>query len=245
MSSAHASGKDIRELQRLAQEAPLRPASRRKRPSRAARLAAVDLLSRWSAAGLALFAGIGVYLSITVGRIYPTRAAAWALMLLAALWVCRRLQADFRAGAAMAARPFRWRASYISCLCVLGVAFASAPILLVPSTAPTALALQISLLTLVGAFGAALVFSAHANSAAAAAIPGATFPVLAAWRNGDLSAAGFIAVAVLIAFGVIAGLHAAISRKLADRHPRTALLRAEISAQGETRRIDAADRQRA
>lgn len=227
MSDATANNKSIKELQRLATEAPLARPHKRKAPSRAAQLEAIDLLSRWGAAGLALIAGIGIYLSVTVGREFPTRAAAWALMLLTALWVCRRLQAQFRAGAALSARPFRWRASFVSCLSVLGVAFASAPILLTPSGAANILAVQTTVLTLIGAFGAAIFFSAYHNSAAAIAIPGALFPLLAAWRNGDGVAAIFSGLAIIAGFAVILTVRRAVSTKLGQRHPRSTLLRSE------------------
>lgn len=231
MTDAVAGGKTIKDLQRLAQEAPAQVQSRRKTPSRAALLEAVDLLSRWSAAGLAVIAGIGVYLSITVGRTYPARAAAWALMLLAALYVCRRLQMQFRSGAEIAAHPFRWRASFASCLCVLGVAFASAPILLTPLGAAPILAAQASALTIMGAFCAAIFFSAHLNSAAAVAIPGAAFPLLAAWRSSDASAALYAALAAAMGAALVLVIRYAIARRLAVRHPRTPLIRAGVDAQ--------------
>ena len=226
MTDAVAGGKTIKDLQRLAQEAPAHVRPRRKPPSRAALLEAIDLLSRWSAAGLAVIAGIGVYLSVTVGRAYPARAAAWALMLLGALFVCRRLQLQFRSGAEIAAHPFRWRASFASCLSVLGVAFASAPILLTPLDAAPILAAQASALTLMGAFCAAIFFSAHLNSAAAVAVPGAAFPLLAAWRSGDASAALYAGLAAMTGVALLLVIRYAIARRLASRHPRAPLIRA-------------------
>ncbi len=227
MADAAANGKTIKELQQLAQEAPARARPRRKRASRAALLEAIDLLSRWSAAGLAVIAGIGVYLSITVGRVYPGRAAAWALMLLAALYVCRRLQLQFRAGAEISAHPFRWRASFASCLCVLGVVFASAPILLTPIDAAPILAAQAAALTLGGAFCAAIFFSAHLNSAAAVCLPGAAFPLLAAWRDGDAGAAVYAALAAATGVALILVVRYAVANRLSARHPRTTLLRSD------------------
>ena len=225
MADATANGKSIKELQRLAQEAPAAARLRRKPPSRAALLQAVDLLSRWSAAGLAVIAGIGVYLSITVGRTYPGRAAAWALMLLAALYVCRRLQWQFRAGDEISAHPFRWRASFTSCLCVLGVAFASAPILLTPVDAAPVLAAQAAALTLGGSFLAAIFFSAHLNSAAAICAPGAVFPLLAAWRSGDAGAAVYAALAAATDIALIFIVRYAVASRLAARNPRTTMIR--------------------
>lgn len=229
----------------MAQGAPGLSAPRQRPPSRAALLEAVDLLSRWSAAGLAIIAGVGVYLSITVGRVYPARAAAWALMLLAALYVCRRLQLHFRAGDEISAHPFRWRASYTSCLCVLGVAFASAPILLAPIDAPASLAAQSAAFTLGGAFIAAIFFSAHLNSAFAVCAPAALFPLLAAWRNGDASAALYAAFAAATGCALIGVVRYAVSKRLAARHPRTTLLRSESRRVGNVRRAYSNARQSA
>ncbi len=245
MADASANGKTIKELQQLAQEAPARARPRRKKPSRAALLEAIDLLSRWSAAGLAVIAGIGVYLSITVGRAYPARAAAWALMLLAALYVCRRLQLQFRAGAEIAAHPFRWRASFASCLCVLGVAFASAPILLTPVDAAPMLAAQAAALTLGGAFCAAIFFSAHLNSAVAICLPGAVFPLLAAWRSGDAGAAAYASFAAATGAALILVVRYAVANRLSLRHPRTTLLRGEASRGERDHRAGVTDRQTA
>lgn len=187
-------------------------------------------MSRWSAAGLALVAGVAIYLAVTVGRFYPGRAAAWVLMAFTALWVCRRLRAQYRSGSAIAAHPFRWRASYASCLSVLGVAFASAPILLTPAGAPDAMAMQAMALVLVGGFGAALCHSAHLNSAFALAAPAAAMPLLAALRAENL--AGATAIAALSGVGAVGLLlfHRAVAGNLRQRNPRTALLRAEIDA---------------
>ncbi len=245
MADTAANDKSIKELQRLAQEAPRRAQPRRKLPSRAALLESIDLLSRWSAAGLAVIAGAGIYLSITVGREYPARAAAWALMLLGALYVCRRLQLKFRAGAEISAHPFRWRASFASCLCVLGVAFASAPILLTPVDAAPILAAQAAALSLGGAFIAALFFSAHFNSAAAICVPGAIFPLLAAWRSGDGAAAIYASLAAATGIGLILVARYAVANRAALRHPRTTLLRADPAASARSHRPHHGDRQTA
>lgn len=230
MTATAAQDKDIRELQRLAQSAPVATARPlKKQASRAARLEAIDLLSRWSAAGLAAIAGVGVYLAVTLGATYPARAAAWAFMLLCALWVCRRMQSQFRTGAAIAAKPFRWRASFSACLCVLGVAFASAPILLTPSTAPPADLVQAALLTFAGAFGAAVFFSVHLKSAAAIAVPGAAFPILSALRNGDLTTALLTAAAALIGTAGLVAINHLLTSRMKRRRPRTAALRNDFA----------------
>ncbi len=226
--------KDVRALQRLAEKSShsFKPAAVRKTASRAALLEMIDILSRWSAAGLALVAGIGVYLAIIAGRSFPARAAAWTAMILCALWICRHMRSQFRAGAANAARPFRWRASYTSCLSILGVIFASAPILLTPEGAPTTISLQVTILVMIGAFGAALSHAAHPASAAAFAVPGAILPILAAVRSSDVilvaalaatSAAGLIAVFLF---------SRTISGNAGLRNPRTRFVRRGIERGG-------------
>lgn len=218
--------KDVRELQRLAQEAPMRHQQTRQRtPSRAAMLELIDILSRWSATGLALIAGLGVYLALTVGRAYPARAACWALLMLGALWVCRKLRNEFRSGGVSAGQPFHWRASYTSCLSVLGVVFASAPILLTPAEAPTAMYLQIAAITLIGGFAAAMAHSAHLTTAAALAAPAAILPFLSALRTGDTALMTAVVAISAMGLAVTYGLGKIISADAAKRNPRTTLLR--------------------
>ncbi len=230
MSSLSLHKKNVRELQELAREAPVAPnRDRRKALSRAAGLHLIDMLSRQSATGLALIAGVSIYLAITAGRQYPARAAAWAAMILCALWVCRRLRSQFRSGNAITSRPFRWRASYTSCLSVLGVILASGPILLAPAGAPQPMILQIAVLTLLAASGAAMLHTAHFTSAAAFAAPGAIFAILTGLRSGDagLSAAG-LAAALICVTGVYA-VSRVIQAKAARQHPRTTFVRRDIT----------------
>ncbi len=229
MAHAMMEVKDARGLQRLAEETsrsfrPARPKTR----SRAALLEMIDLLSRWSAAGLALIAGIAVYLAIIAGRGFPARAAAWISLMVCAIWVCRRMRAQFRSGAAIAARPFRWRASYTSCLSVLGVVFASAPILLTPQDAPGLISLQVIVLVMLGGFGAALFHAAHPTSAAAFAIPGALLPTLAAIRGGDMVLTSALAATSVAGFVVVIALSRTIARNAGRRNPRTRFVRREI-----------------
>ncbi len=229
MAPAAMEAKDVRELQRLAQQSPqtLRRRGAR-RHSRAAYLELIDILSRWSAAGLALVAGVGVYLAVTIGQVYPARAAAWTILLIGALWIARSMRSRFRAGAAIAARPFRWRASYTSALCVLGVVFATAPVLLTPATAPPALFLQALALSMVGAFGASLFHAAHAPSAAAFALPGAIIPVLAAIRSGDFVIVIAVGALSALALSCLAFFCRAMTELSARRNPRTSVLRREV-----------------
>jgi len=222
-SSLHS--KDVRELQRLAQNAStIRRRPRRRNPSRAAMLELVDMLSRWSATGLALIAGLSIFLAISVGGAYPARAASWTALILAALWVCRRLHSQFRAGEIIASQPFHWRASYTSCLSVLGVIFASTPILLTPAGAPTVMYLQVTAIALFGSFAAAMVHSAHLPTAAALAIPAATLPALSALRMGDMAL--LVAILSISAMGlaITYGVSRTVAADTARRNPRTTLL---------------------
>ena len=222
--------KTVKELQALAQDAALAPLpARAKALSRAARLDLIDMLSRWSAPGLAIIAGAGVYLAVTAGGDYPGRALAWIVMVFCALWACRQTRSRFRAGGKIAARPFRWRASYTACLSVLGVAFASAPILLTPVGAPHHLFLQAIGLTLFAGAFAAMLNAAHLASAAALVGPCALLVFLACLRNGEATLAlGAGAAGVLCVSAVIA-VSRNIAAKAAARHPRTSFLRRDIN----------------
>ncbi len=236
MASASLQGKTVRELQDLARETPMQP-RRRRRPglSRAARLHLVDILSRWSGLGLALVAGVSVYMAVAAGRAYPGRAAAWAAMMLAALWVARRLRSEFRSGASLSSRPFRWRASFTASLSVLGVVLASAPILLAPTGAPAVFGVQILALSVTASFAAALLAAAHLPSAAAFAAPGAIFAVLTGLRAGDsgLLFAGF-ATSLLALTGLYLA-HRYLEKSAARAYPRTMTVRREAPRQTASR----------
>lgn len=231
MAGATLQGKTVRELQELA--AQTTAPRRRRKPglSRAARLHLIDILSRWSGLGLALAAGVSVYMAVVAGRAYPVRAGAWALMMLAALWVARRLRSEFRDGSRLSSRPFRWRASFTASLSVLGVILASAPILLAPAGAPAIFGVQILALSLTAGFAAALAASAHAPSAAAFAIPAAIFSVLAALRAGD---SGLLAASFATSVLGLTGLYLAarsLEKGAARAYPRTTLVRREALRQ--------------
>ena len=236
--------KTVKELQEIAQGAVAAPQPVRSRAlSRAARLELIDMLSRWSAPGLAVLAGAGVYLAVTAGAAYPGRALAWALMLLCALWACRQTQSRFRAGGKSAARPFRWRASYTACLSVLGVAFASAPVLLTPLGAPHHVFLQAAGLTLFAGSCAAMLNAAHAPSAAAIAAPSALLVFLACLRSGDATLAMGAGAAGILCVSAVFAVSRNIAAKAARRHPRTGFLRREIKDwRGQTASADAAER---
>lgn len=219
----------IHDLQAMAVEAARPRRGRRGRgASRAALLHLIDTLSRWGGTGLALIAGLTIFCAVAAGGAYPLRAAAWAGMVMAALYISRRLRAEFRAGEASAARPFHWRANYTASLSVAGAAFGAGALLLLPAGAPEGLALQTLALILAGALGAALLHAPHGRSAAAIFLPAALFAIFGAWRTGGASLAIFGAAASLVAGSATLFLVSWRLRAQAIRRfPRTALIRRE------------------
>lgn len=231
MASASLQGKTVRELQELAAQAPAQRRRRKPALSRAARLHLIDILSRWSGLGLALVAGASIYMAVVAGRAYPARAAAWALMMLAALWIARRLRSEFRDGSRLSSQPFRWRASFTASLSVLGVVLASAPILLAPAGAPPAFGVQILALAVTASFAAALLAAAHLPSAAAFAAPGAIFAVLTSLRAGD---SGLLVASLATSLLGLTGLYLAnryLEKTAGRAYPRTMLIRREAPRQ--------------
>lgn len=230
MADAGFEQKSVHELQRIAIEAGHADAPRKKHSlSRSARLLLIDMLSRWSASGLALIAGVSIYLAITAGRIYPGRAAAWTLLVLMSIWTCRTLRKKFRSGEKISARPFRWRASYTSCLSVLGVAFGSAAVLLLPETAPPGLLLQTIALASIASIGAGALHSAHPMSALGISAPAAILGLAALFRNSVQSPiiTAYIA-SIILGAGCIILLTRANYRQVAQKRPRTTILRREL-----------------
>ncbi len=222
----------VHELQELAREAA-KPRRRRTRAlSRAAQLYLIDILSRWGGSGLALFAGVAIFVAISAGEVYPFRAAVWLLLVLAALYVCRSLRLEFRTGERVASRPFRWRANYTSGLVALSAAFGAGAVIIVPDQAPSQLAFESIALLLAGSFGAGLLHAGHAASAAAAAVPAAVFITLGAWRAGGASAGAVTFAAAAIGAAALYFLCRFLWRRASDRFPRTSLLRQEIDHLG-------------
>ena len=221
--------RDVRELQSMIEEAPLQPASRKKRRlSRAARLQLIDDLSRWAASGLAVIAGAAIYLAIAVGRDFPARAAVWTLMIIAAMWFARRLQSQYRAGLVKSSRPFRWRASYTAALSVLGVAFGSSAILLSPDMYGNAGLLHVSAVTIIATFLAAMMHSAHLPSALAIIVPSTVFltiKLLVATAPVIALSAVMISIFALTAIYFVNRSQSAMA---ARRNPWTRFLRKEI-----------------
>ncbi|HXI87041.1 MAG TPA: hypothetical protein VNH64_06250, partial [Parvularculaceae bacterium] len=180
----------VHELQRLAREAGRARRRRRPRLSRAARLNLIDAMSRWATSGLALIAGSSIFIAVSASALYPLRAAVWGVMVLAALYLARRLTKDFRAGGRSSARPFRWRANYTATLSVLSAAFGAGALILFPADAPADLGYQSLALMLAAAFGAAFLHAAHGRAALALATPSSAFILLAALRFSAASGAG-------------------------------------------------------
>lgn len=218
----------VHELQELAREAA-KPRRRRQRSlSRAARLHLIDIISRWGGSGLALIAGIAIFVAISAGDAYPLRAAVWLVLVLCALYISRRLRREFRVGERSAARPFRWRANYTSSLAVLSAAFGAGAVIVVPHAASAQFAFESFALILAAAIGAGVLHAGHLATAAAALLPAAAFVTIGAYRTGGT-------LSGLAAFGAAAAGAAALyffckflRERAAKRFPRTGLIRQEI-----------------
>ncbi|NWG70649.1 MAG: hypothetical protein HXY23_03440, partial [Parvularculaceae bacterium] len=188
-ADATAARPSVLDLQEIARSADLSPRRRRGALSRAARLQLIDILSRWAGGGLALVAGITIFSTIFIGRLYPMRAAIWTATVLAALFAARRLLKDFRTGARLASRPFRWRADYTASLSVLSAAFGAGAVIALPAGAPGELAYQTLALLIAASLGSGIIHAAHGRAAIAASLPAAVFIFWGAWRAGGASAA--------------------------------------------------------
>jgi hypothetical protein len=219
----------VHDLQARAQAATIAP-RRRSRFSRAARLELIDILSRWAGAGLALFAGVAIFVAVSAGRVYPFRAGAWLLLVLASLHVCRRLHRQFRSGGTSAARPFRWRANYTASLAVVSAAFGVGAIIVLPRSAPAELASGALALLIAAAIGAAAAHVAHGRAAAAASIPAAAFILVGAWRiEGFSTAASLVGAAAGLGGAALFLLNRYLRERAIRRRPRTTLVRREVS----------------
>ena len=227
MNSPIPSAASVRDLQERAKLAA-RPASGRKsRLSRAARLHLIDVLSRTGGTGLALAAGVSIFVAVSNGRDAPFRAGVWLMLICAAIYFCRRLRRDFRAGERITASPFRWRANYTSALAVLGAALGAGAMITAPVGSGAVFAT--GALIFIAAGGGAAAHLAHGRSAAALFVPAAAFIVAAFARES-------LMLALSVAFGSLlagAGLFAA-SRRLqahaAARFPRTGFVRRAVDA---------------
>lgn len=224
-------GKTVKELQSFAAEAVALPARPRARAmSRAARLHLIDQLSRWGGSGLALFAGVSIFIATTIARPIPMRAAVWAALIFGALYLCRRYRAEFRRGDRIASRPFRWRAYYSSTLAVVSAAFGAGAFLLLPEGLAEAAAIQTLVLMLAAAIGASAFHAAHGPSAAAAGLP-ATLAITgaAAVTFGPATTTLVLAAVGTIGAGIVAELARRIAKRASSRFPRTSFVRREAA----------------
>lgn len=223
---AEAGAPAVHDLRALAEKAARRRPRRRPRISRAARLQLIDIVSRRASSGLAVIAGAVIFIAVSVGRAYPFRAAVWAAIVLAALFLCRRLQREFRAGARSASRPFRWRSNYTAALSVLGAAFGSGAVIAVPVGAPPELVFQ-SLALLMGAtLVASVLHAAHGRSAAALFAPAGFFVFLGAIRDvGPATASMWAGAVATTGAAALLLFHRFLRERAIQRFPRTGFIR--------------------
>lgn len=219
-------GPTVHDLQAMAAEAARPPRARRMGPSRAARLHLVDLLSRSALAGLAVIAGVGIFVAVTAGRIEPVRVSIWATTLLASIFVARGLASAFRSGASHATRPFLWRAQYTAALAVVGAAFGSGAVIVINESSSRQLALETLTALSLGGLAASLAHAAYWRSAAALWTPVSAFVFLGAWRLDGLVLAFFGAAAMAAAGAAALVIASRIFRTNAIRRfPRTTFVR--------------------
>lgn len=224
-------GKTVEELQRAAEAAlaEAAPAAPKGRISRAAQLHLIDQLSRWGGSGLALIAGTSIFIALVIARDLPFRSAVWALMLMSALYLCRRYRKEFRRGDRIASHPFRWRAYYASTLAVVSVAFGAGAFLLLPEGVDPDAAMRTLALMLVGASGCAAFHASHRASAAAAGLP--SFVAIAAAAASTFGAGTFTLVLLAAGAASAAFIYSAsllAEKRAVARFPRTSLARQEI-----------------
>lgn len=219
-------GPSVHDLQAMAATAARPRKPRRLRPSRAARLHLVDLLSRNALAGLAVIAGVGVFVAVNAGRAEPVRAGLWLATLAASLVVARGLVAGFRSGASNAARPFLWRAQYTSALAVVSTAFGAGAVIVINESSSRQLALETLTALSFGGLAASLFHAAYGRSAAALWVPVSIFIFLGAWRLDGLNLAFFGGAAMAAAGAAALFLLSRTLRTSAIRRfPRTSLAR--------------------
>lgn len=225
-------GRTVQELQSLAAEAVAADAIAPRAPrrlSRAARLHLIDQLSRRGGAGLALFAGVAIFLMV-VARDMPMRAAIWAAIMFCALYICRRHRKEFRRGDRIAAQPFRWRANYTAAIAVVSAAFGAGAFLLVP---PDAVSRFGSMETLALLFATACIAAglhiAHRPTALASGLPAFAAIALAAFvRIGPGPFAAFILAAGVVVLASLYFLSGTMAKQAGARFPRTSFIRREV-----------------
>lgn len=221
-------GKTVQELQSLAAEAVAAPLHAPRGLSRAARLHLIDQLSRWGGSGLALFAGAAVFLTVVVARNNPVRAAVWATMLFAALYLCRRYRKEFRRGDRIASRPFRWRAYYVSTVAVVSAAFGAGAFLLIGESATEPGGVDTLILMMAASASAAIMHCFHRPAALAAGLPAIVAIVGAAFaRTGATPFSYFLLGIAATSVAALVILSAVTADRAAARFPRTTFVRRE------------------
>jgi hypothetical protein len=222
--------RSVQELQALAGIALAEPATRRRKAlSRAGQLHMIDILSRWSAAALALISGVSILTTLTIARQMPMRGAVWSAMVFSALFLCARYRKDFRTGEKIASRPFRWRANYTSALAVLSTAFGSGAFILAPAGSSTAAMPELFALLAMGALGASALSAAHPQSAAAAALPTLVLTMVATFRafgDSPIYIAAFAAAVVSVS--AVAAISLRMQTNAGRKFPRTGFIRSEF-----------------
>jgi hypothetical protein len=229
-TAAPLEGMTVQELQSIAAEAAIaRKNAPRPGLSRAARLNLIDQLSRWGGSGLALFAGVSIFIMIVIARDIPLRSTIWASMIFASLYLCRGYRKGFRRGDHIASHPFRWRAYYTATLAVVSAAFGAGAFLILPESTPPGAVMQTLALMLVAATGAAAFHLTHRPSAAAAGLPAFTAIAGAAAAGFGFSAFTLgVLASGLAAAAFVALASAEAQRRAASRFPRTTFIRREI-----------------
>ena len=226
-SGTNSNAVEVRALQARAADAFRQPRRRVKaRASRAAMLHLIDVLSRWGGAGLAAIAGVAIFLSVSAGQTAPFAAAQWTCLVLAALYVARRLHQGFRRGDRIAGRPFRWRSNYTAALAVVSAAMGSA-IWILPAAAFGRF--DVALLTIAAAAAAAMLHAAHPASAASAGSPAAALALAGYARFSGFDSGFFLlATGSLSLFLATAWVSRRLLRQATARFPRMRPLRREI-----------------
>lgn len=206
------------------------PLPARRGLSRAARLHLIDQLSRWGGSGLALIAGAAIFLTVVVARDTPLRAAVWATMLFAALYLCRRYRKEFRRGDRIASRPFRWRAYYVSAIAVVSAAFGAGAFLLLGGLASPLTAAETLSLMMAASIAASVMHVSHRPAALAAGTPAIVAVVGAAFVRMGVTPFSFVLLAVGAAgIAALLTLSAETAKRASARFPRTTFLRREVA----------------
>lgn len=222
-------GPTVRDLQAMAAAAARPRRGRRRRLSRSARLHLVDQASRIATPSLALIAGVAIVLALLVGRTEPVRAAIWLAVLAGALFVARRLVAQYRAGEAMASRPFAWTSRYVAASWVVSAAFGSGALLLIYENSARQSALETLSALSVATFAASVLHAPLARLAVAYWAPTSVFCFLGAWRY-DGPGLAFFGAAAMCAAGAAALylVNRSLVHAASKKFPRTGVLRRSI-----------------